>query len=75
MHLDCDLYSSTKTVFDLQGDRIVSGTVIQFDEYFNYPGWRTHEYKAFHEFIYDRGLQYTYLGYTLAGFSVAVMIE
>jgi hypothetical protein len=25
--------------------------VIVFDEYFNYPGWRAHEYKAFQEFI------------------------
>src|SRR5262249_8094966 len=43
MHLDADLYSSTKTVFDLTADRIVPGTIIQFDEFFNYPGWQEHE--------------------------------
>ena len=38
LHLDADLYSSTRTVLDLLDDRIVPGTVIQFDEYFGYPG-------------------------------------
>jgi len=49
LHIDCDLYSSTKTIFDSLRDRIVTGTVIVFDEYWNYPGWREHEYKAFEE--------------------------
>ncbi|MGD1216044.1 MAG: TylF/MycF/NovP-related O-methyltransferase [Terriglobales bacterium] len=39
LHLDADLYSSTRTVFELLGDGIVAGTVIAFDEFFNYPGW------------------------------------
>lgn len=64
MHIDCDVYSSTKTIFDHLGERIVAGTVIQFDEYFNYPGWRQHEFRAFQEFVRQRGLQYEYLGYT-----------
>ena len=38
IHVDCDLYSSTKTIFDNLKNQIVSGTVIAFDEYFNYPG-------------------------------------
>jgi hypothetical protein len=64
MHLDADLYSSTKTVFDILGDRIVPGTVIQFDEYFNYPGWQTKgEYKAFQEFCEARQIKFEYLGY------------
>lgn len=74
MHIDCDLYSSTKIVFDILGDRISSGTVIQFDEYFNYPGWRNHEYKAFQEFVDNRGVKYEYLGYCASGFAVAVII-
>jgi hypothetical protein len=63
VHLDADLYSSTKTVFDLLGDRIVPGTIIQFDEYFNYPGWQEHEFKAFAEFVEARGVQFEYIGY------------
>lgn len=52
MHVDCDLYSSTKTVFDSFQDYIVPGTVIVFDEYYNYPGFENHEYKAFKEFLH-----------------------
>lgn len=74
MHIDCDLYSSTKTVFDGLADRVVPGTVIQFDEYFNYPGWREHEYKAFQEFAAAHGLEYEYIGYDRLGYSVAVRI-
>ena len=63
MHFDADLYSSTKTVLDILGDRIVPGTVIQFDEYFNYPGWQEGEYKAFREFVESRQIEFEYLGY------------
>ena len=75
MHIDCDLYSSTKVTFDILGDRICPGTVIQFDEYFNYPGWKEHEFKAFQEFVSRTGLKYDYLGYDRNHFSVAVIIK
>lgn len=54
VHLDADLYSSTKTVFDGLGDRFVPGTVVVFDEYFGYHGWRQHEHRAFTEFLESR---------------------
>jgi hypothetical protein len=60
LHMDADLYSSTKTVLDLLKNRIVSGTVVQFDEFFNYPGWQEGEYRAFQE----SGFEVEYLGYT-----------
>ena len=63
MHIDCDLYSSTKTIFDFLGDRLQPGTIILFDEYFNYPNWRNHEFKAFQELVAERKLAYTYLAY------------
>lgn len=75
MHIDCDLYSSTRCVLEHLGERIVPGTVIQFDEYFNYPGWREHEFKAFQELVRDRRLRYDYLGYVRTGYSVAVAIR
>lgn len=64
LHIDCDLYSSTRAVFDALGDRIIPGTLILFDEYFNYINWREHEYRAFQEFIAGRGLKYEYLAYS-----------
>jgi len=74
LHVDCDLYSSTKTIFDLLDTRLVSGTIILFDEYFNYPGWREGEFKAFHEFCSAGQRQYQYLGYCRYGEQVAVRI-
>jgi hypothetical protein len=57
-HLDADLYSSTKTVFDTLGDWFVPGTVVVFDEYFGYHGWQRHEHQAFHEFLADASLSF-----------------
>lgn len=74
IHIDCDLYSSTKCIFDSLKDRIVSGTVIVFDEYFNYPGWQTGEFKAFHEFINETNLKFKYIGYVEISEQVAVKI-
>jgi predicted O-methyltransferase YrrM len=74
IHVDCDIYSSTVTIFTALKDRIQPGTVIVFDEYFNYPGWRQHEYKAFQEFIAASGLRYRYLGFAAEKGHVAVMI-
>ena len=64
IHVDCDLYSSTKTIFDNLKNQIVSGTVIVFDEYFNYPGWQEGEYKAFMEFITENNLEFKYISRT-----------
>jgi hypothetical protein len=63
MHIDCDLYSSTKTIFELLVDRLQPGTIILFDEYFNYPNWRSHEFKAFQELVNTCKISYTYLAY------------
>ena len=61
IHIDCDIYSSTKDIFDIAGDRINPGCIIVFDEYINYPSWEQHEFKAFQEFIKSRGdLSYRY---------------
>jgi len=75
LHVDCDLYSSTRTIFELLEHRIHPGCVIVFDEYFNYPGWEEGEYKAFHEFLKHAGLTYEYIGYNRVNEQVAVKIK
>ena len=62
-HIDCDLYSSTKTIFDLLGRRLTKGSIVVFDEYFGYPNWQAHEFKAFREFVEANGISYDYIGY------------
>jgi hypothetical protein len=75
LHLDADLYSSTKTVLDLFRARIRPGTVIVFDEYYNYPNWQEHEFKAFKEFIAETGARYRYIGFSTLQGQAAVQIE
>jgi hypothetical protein len=62
LHIDCDLYSSSRFVLETLAFRISRGTIIVFDEYFNYPGWRHHEFKAFAEFVAAHDHDYDYLG-------------
>jgi predicted O-methyltransferase YrrM len=63
IHIDCDVYSSTKTILDLISSRIVPGTVIAFDEYFGYPHWQQHEFKAFQEYVQENEVGYEYASY------------
>jgi len=53
----------------------VPGTVIVFDEYFNYPAWKLHEFKAFQEFIEASGRRYKYIGFSAEKGHVAARIE
>ena len=64
IHVDCDLYSSTRTIFQLINERIEPGTVIIFDEFFNYPGWQNGEFRAFNEFVESNQIKFDYIGYT-----------
>ena len=64
LHLDADLYSSTKTVLDALEPRLRPGTVVVFDEYFNFPQWEEHEHRAWTEFVARTGLRFEYLGFT-----------
>ena len=75
LHIDCDLYSSTTTIFKWLGDHIVDGTIIIFDEYFNYPSWKEGEYKAFQEFLTNKNITYKYLCYNSLNQQVAVRIS
>ncbi|PPK67238.1 class I SAM-dependent methyltransferase [Actinokineospora auranticolor] len=75
LHLDADLYSSTKTVLDHVGPRLRDGSVILFDEYFNYPGWEEHEHRAWREFVTRTGIRFDYLCYTSNDEQLAVRLR
>ncbi len=75
VHVDCDLYSSAKTVLTLLAPRMRSGTIILFDEYLNYPGWQHHEHKAFREYIETTNFDVEYLGFASGDHSVAVRLK
>ncbi len=64
IHFDADLYSSTKIVLDLLGNRLRKGSLVLFDEYHGYPGWKNHEFKAFQEFVTKNSINYEYLAFS-----------
>lgn len=71
-HIDSDLYTSAKTVLTCLAPHIKSGSIIVFNEYFNYPNWKAHEFKAFQEFCREHTVEYEYLCWGM--FEVAVKI-
>lgn len=74
LHVDSDLYSSASFLFKSLPDRIVPGTVILFDEYFNYPGWREHEHKAWQEFVVENDVSFRYDSFLRVNQAVCVVV-
>lgn len=64
IHLDADLYSSTKYILDTLKNFIDDDCVVVFDELVNYPGFDgdTGELKAFYEFINENDVEYEWIG-------------
>ena len=73
IHLDSDLYSSTKTVLSLMAPRMTTETVVLFDEYFNYANWEQHQFKAFQEFVQEHDVKYAYLGFARQQVAVRIV--
>lgn len=74
INVDCDVYDSTIYVLNQLKDRFRPGSVILFDEYYNYPNWREHEYKAWQEFVAANAITYRYVGFSTMRYHAAVQI-
>jgi hypothetical protein len=66
LHIDCDLYSSTVTIFKFLNKFIVPGTVIIFDELYHweenrYSNWEEGEWKALKEWITENNRSFEIL--------------
>lgn len=61
LHVDCDIYSSSKTILENLAPYIKSGTTIVFDEFLLYDNFENHEIKAFYEFINMSKLEFEIL--------------
>jgi hypothetical protein len=75
LHVDCDLYSSTMDILRHLGPHLAPGSVVAFNEYFNYPGWQHHEYKAWQEWVAASGARYRYLACNARHQQVAAVVE
>ena len=64
VHVDCDTYPAAKAMFAEIGPRIAPGTVLVFDEYFGYRGWRKGEHRAWREFADAARVRADYIGFS-----------
>lgn len=65
LHIDCDLYSSTKTIFNNLHPYIKKGTIIVFDDWF-YHGHEMNKYgngeqKAFYEYVLKNVVEWEFI--------------
>jgi hypothetical protein len=75
VHVDCDLYSSTKTVLDLLAPRLRVGSTLVLDDFLLEPGWQHQEHKAWFDVTANNpDIAWTYLGYQDEWPSVGVQI-
>ncbi len=75
LHIDCDLYSSTICALNVLAPLIREGTIIVFDEFYNYPNYKDHEFKALNEFLETHSLKAEYLAYCKTHEQVAIRIR
>lgn len=73
LHVDCDIYESTVDIFDRLNCRLERGAIILFDEYFGYPFWENHEFKAWKESCEKHHFRYEYLGYSYQQVSLRII--
>lgn len=74
LHCDADLYSSTRTILEHVGPRLRRGSIVLFDEYFNYPWWQEHEHRAWREWTSRHGVAFEYIAFTWEHEQVAVRV-
>ena len=62
IHFDMDNYAPTKFVLTNVKPRLEKGAIIIFDEFYGYPNWKNHEFKAFQEVFNEN--EYSYIGFS-----------
>jgi len=81
LHVDCDIYSSTVDVLEGVKSKIVSGTIIMFDNILSYSHnknmWfgQEHEFRAFTEFVEKYDVKYEWIGYVANSSQAACKIN
>jgi hypothetical protein len=74
VHIDCDTYESSHLVLIqlIDAGVIAEGTILVFDEFYNFPFWQWGEFLAFNETV-AREFSYRFISYSEE--SVGVVIE
>lgn len=70
IHLDSDIYSSAKCVFENTAKNIKNGCIIVFDELLSYPAFEIHEWKAWWEFVEKYQIEFEWIGCNVGGVDI-----
>jgi hypothetical protein len=74
LHIDVDTYTPATLILKSLGINYLSvGSIIVFDQFFGYPGWKRHEFKAWKEFLGYSKRGFTYIA--SAPHQVAIRID
>ena len=58
VHLDFDTYKPTKFVLEKIKPLLTNGSILIFDQFYNYAGWKDGEYRAFKEVFNSENYSY-----------------
>lgn len=71
--MDADTYKPTSYVLSSLAQNLRKGTIVIFDQYYGYPNFRLHEFKAWQEFVHAQQIKYEYIGYTERQVAVEIL--
>ncbi|AER48452.1 methyltransferase [Mycobacterium phage Babsiella] len=71
VHIDCDLYSSTRVALAL-GPHLKPGTYVVFDEWHGYDTCEQHEQRAWREYADQTGIQWEVVGHDHEAWSIRI---
>jgi hypothetical protein len=64
LHIDSDTYESAVIILEALGDRLMTNSIILFDEFQGYPNWKNAEFKAWNEFVSKNNIKYEFLAFS-----------
>jgi len=70
-HLDMDTYTPTKFTLLKLKPLLVKGSIILFDQFYGYPNWQDHEYKAFKEVFKDE--EYKFIAFCESEVAIEIL--
>jgi len=73
VNLDMDTYETSKYVLEKIKPYLIQGAIILFDELYNFPGWRHHEFKALQEVFEEN--EYIFKAFNLSDKQVVIKIN
>ncbi len=72
VHMDVDTYETTKFILESIKPNLIKGSIILFDELYNFEGWDVGEYKALREVFNDN--EYKFLSFATDSAQVVIKI-